>query len=134
MEGEGGGDSCLNLGVHYFDLKTGKYKSDYFDRFLTINTGFSMFSFEVDSRKYEFNIYSFEAEEEEAAEINESLIFNLFREPSAPSTPIFEDNGLAIGRIGLYIKHNRKAEEERKKRKRAGLVKRLRRSNLKAIN
>jgi hypothetical protein len=40
---------------------------------------------------------------------------------------------LGAGAIGLYISHNRKAEEERNKRKRAGLVKRLRRSNLKEI-
>ncbi|MDR0977512.1 MAG: hypothetical protein LBL71_00505 [Endomicrobium sp.] len=92
---------------------------------------------------YNCCILCFEVEEE-AAEINESLIFNpltsayedILRNShndiefiSTISTRVFEDtvqNGFAIGGVllavmvaggtGLYIRHNRKMEEERKKR------------------
>jgi hypothetical protein len=83
------GDREIEFSPSYINLKTGKYRSDYFDR---EDVGFCPVPFEVDSRSYWFDVFCFDVEEEEAAEINESLIFNLFREPSAPSTPISEGN------------------------------------------
>ncbi|MDR0977686.1 MAG: hypothetical protein LBL71_01425, partial [Endomicrobium sp.] len=66
--------------LDYLDLKTGNYKSDCSSRHLVKNAAVS-FEVRTSSRSLtpiteRVSFYYFEVEEEEAAEINESLIFN----------------------------------------------------------
>jgi hypothetical protein len=84
--------------VNYFDLKTGEYKSNRFNKPVDVEyIGFY----------YRCAIYYFEVEETEAEDISDKLLFHLYQEPQTLSTPestaVCEDSG-QVNQAGSWHK------------------------------